>query len=67
MSMNIELYEYGLDTNLKEAEKILLAALESKDKWVKDLKMSEVLGIIEGTRRMFMVIFDNEETKDETG
>lgn len=64
--MNIDLYEYGLDTCLTEAVKILRDAVGGKlSKNDKDIRISEAIGIIDTVR--LMVIVSEPENAADTG
>ena len=64
--MNIELYEYGLDTQLTEAVKLLRGAIgNTLSKHEKDLRISEAIGIIDTVR--LMVIVSEPEQAADTG
>lgn len=63
--MKIELYEYGVDLQLKEAAKVLRGAIGKKiSKADKDTKIGEAIGIIE-TIDMLIYINNDEEKNDE--
>ncbi len=63
--MNIELYEYGLDTQLIDAVKILRGAIGTKlSKKDKDIRISEAIGIIDTVRIMVNVTESESEATD---
>lgn len=64
--MNIDLYDYGLDTCLTEAVKILRGAVGGKlSKYDKDIRISEAIGIIDTVR--LMVVVSEPENAADTG
>lgn len=61
--MNIELYEYGVEQSLDTATRILRSALGTKlSKKEKDLRIREVVGIIDTLQRLIIV---NTGAEDE--
>ena len=54
--MNIELYKYGIEQSLDTATRILRSALGTKlSKKEKDLRIREVIGIIDTLQRLTVV------------
>lgn len=65
--MNIELYEYGLDTKLSEAVNILRGTIgNTLSKKDKDRRISEAIGIID-TVRIMVNVFEPEEQATDVG
>lgn len=60
--MKIELYEYGLDARLQEAERELRSGLTAKlSKRDKDVCIAKALGTIE-TLRLMLTVSDEDDT-----
>ena len=60
--MKIELYEYGLDVRLQEAERELRSGLAAKlSKRDKDVCIAKALGTIE-TLRLMLTVYDEDAT-----
>lgn len=65
--MNIELYEFGLDTSLINAVEILRGAMGTKiSEKDKDIKIAEAIGIID-TVRLMVIVSEPEEKATDTG
>lgn len=65
--MIIDLYEYGLDTQLTEAVKLLRGGIgNTLSKHEKDLRISEAIGIID-TVRLMVIISEPVEEATDTG
>lgn len=65
--MNISLYEYGLDMQLKEAVEILRGGMGKKlSKKDKDIRIAEAIGIIETVCRM-VIVSDPEQQATDAG
>lgn len=65
--MNISLYEYGLDMQLKEAVEILRGGMgKNLSKKDKDIRIAETIGIIETVRQM-VIVSDPEQQATDAG
>ena len=62
--MNIDIYEYGVENNLKEAEELLRSALVNNNKHVKNKQIAEALGIIEAVRHIIFIYEDYEDEEE---
>lgn len=64
--MNIDLYEYGVENNLQEAEKLLRSALDNNNKHTKNQQIAEALGIVTAVRHIILIHENDEEEECDT-